>query len=136
MKKNRVVVDMNQYGIETVVVANFDELESIRHRFNTSPDNTFFNGEGKAAMYEWLLGSVRDEDTYFNKHLELVSSSNERWLNFLADCLILAVLCTCLHGTPIQLIHPDGFEEMKSRFMVSSFSFDTSDFMRQIPSVA
>lgn len=135
MESNRVAVSMDQYGIDTVVVSYFDELERIRHKFNASPDSSFFNGQGKSAMYEWMLTNLRNEDAYFNKHLDLVSPTNERWLNFLDDCAIFAVLSACLHGTPIYLIHPDKFERMRSRTKANSSSVSASELMQQLPTV-
>ena len=135
MKNNRVAVSMDQYGIDTVVVSNLDELEAIRHKFNTLQDKSFFNGRGKAAMYESMLIALRKEDVYFNKHLKLVSPSNKRWLNFLDDCVILAVLSACVHNTPIYLIHPDKFDGMKSRSLASSSVTHADELMQQLPSV-
>lgn len=133
MKNNRVAVSMNQYGIDTVVVSYFDELEEIRKKFETLPDNSFFNGQGKVAMYESTLASLRKEDAYFNKHLDLVSPSNKRWLKFLDDCVILAVLSACVHGTPIYLIRPDQFEGMRSRSKASTSSVSSTELMGQLP---
>lgn len=135
MKNNRVAISMNQYGIDTVVVSYFDELERIRHKFNASPDSSFFNGKGKAAMYEWMLTNLRIEDAYFNENLDLVSQTNKRWLNFLDDCAIFAVLSACLHGTPIYLIHPDKFEGSRSRSKANSSTVNASELMQQLPTV-
>jgi len=114
-KREKSAVVMRRYGINTVVLTDHSELEATVELFSTTPDTEWFEGKGKAYMYKELLARLQAEDRYFEAYTQQAVSSNPRWRNFLDDCVILAALGAILYGSPIELIHPEKWDQMVGR---------------------
>jgi hypothetical protein len=80
--------------------------------FKEDPDSAWCDGLGKKYMYLMLKQNLLAEDAYFESHIDEAVTSNERWMNFMDDCAIYAVLNEVLTGEPIKLVHPSCFDDI------------------------
>lgn len=111
-KPAKSAVPMHRFGINTVVLTEHKGLEAIRKRFKRAPDTAWAGGKGKTYMYQQLLSNLLAEDRYFDANPQQAVSSNPRWNDFMDDCVILAVLDAVLNGAPMELMHPDNWNQL------------------------
>ncbi len=103
-------VSMFKFGIKTVVLVEHQRLEWYLNEYKTQPDFRFGCGLGKKKMYELYKKILPKEDEYFDINPDEAVSTNQRWLDFCDDCIILATLGSYLNGTQILLVHPDSYD--------------------------
>lgn len=103
---------MDCLKIKTVVLTNHDDLLYMHKCFKEDPDSAWCDGLGKKYMYLMLKQNLLAEDAYFESHIDEAVTSNERWMNFMDDCAIYAVLNEVLTGEPIKLVHPSCFDDI------------------------
>jgi hypothetical protein len=114
-KPVKSAVDMNRYGINTVVLTEHEGLEAMYKRFESTPDASWGEGKGKAYMFQQLLSRLQAEDRYFDANPKQAVASNPRWRDFMDDCVILAVLGAVVHDMPLVLMHPTNWEQCVKR---------------------
>jgi hypothetical protein len=110
-----IAIDMEQYGIDSVVLTTSAELEKLIDDLKSLPDSHWAGGQGKQYMLTTLCANLPQQDAFFNQHLAAITSDNQRWKNFCDDCVILAALNVVLHKRPIHLLHPDSFKQLRDR---------------------
>jgi len=108
-------VNMNRYGINTAVLTDHKNLEAMRWRLESTPDASWGEGKGKAYMFQQLLPELQAEDRYFDANPKQAVVSNPRWRDFMDDCVILAVLGAVVHDMPLELMHPDSWDQYVKR---------------------
>ena len=113
-------IPMDRFGIKTLALTPHRKIEDIRDKFIHSPDNSWFSGCGKKVMHKFLKSSLLDEDAYFNEHLDEAISTNQRWTNFIDDCVIFAVLDMIVNQGQLILLHPSSYEEYSFANKISS----------------
>jgi len=100
---------MGQFGIKATVMTPHETLEYLRDKLESDPDKSWCDGRGKKFMHSKLKQALIKEDAYFDAHLEEAVSTNQRWIDFMDDCAIFAVLSSVLSGNPLGLLHPSCF---------------------------
>jgi len=117
MKKKRELqevwsaVPMHALGISVVVLTEHKRLEETRSEFLQKPDSIWMGGRGKNHMRNYLDVALRAQDKYFDQNPLEAVSENQRWNDFLDDCVIYAVLCSVLDDEPLALLHPSVWNE-------------------------
>jgi len=101
---------MQRLGINTVVLTPQENLERLRQEYLCKPDRVWGNGRGKTYMRDQLAAALKAEDEYFDRNPSLAVEGNQRWVDFMDDCVIYAVLCSVLDDEPLALLHPSCWE--------------------------
>jgi len=114
-KPAKSAVNMNLYGINTVVLTEHEELEAMYKRFESRPDTSWAEGKGKAYFFQQLLPYLQAEDRYFDANPKQAVASNARWHDFMDDCVVLAVLGAVVHDMPLVLMHPTNWQQCVKR---------------------
>ena len=104
-------VIMDSYGIESVILTEHENLQSLIDDFKESDDSKWLCGLGKNALYDHLHKQLKKEDKYFNKNPQKMKTNNHRWRNYCDDCIILVALGNVLFENPIKLLLPQAYEE-------------------------
>lgn len=99
-------IPMNRFGIKTIAVAPHLSLVEARAKFIKDPDWTWCDGKGKKFMHRMLRQKLLLEDAYFEEHIDQAINSNQRWNDFIDDCVIFAVLDEVITSNPMILLHP------------------------------
>ncbi len=100
MKKNdTVVINMTQYGINTFVETTEKKINFYLNEYKTQPDKRFGGGVGKKALMAFTFDCIQKEDIFFTKNLFAVITMQERWQDFLEDCIIYATLHAHFNNT-------------------------------------
>lgn len=115
MKKEQAysLVPMERFGIKTVVLTQHESLDEIRDKFENDPDWTWCGGHGKKFMHQMLKKSLLAEDAYFDAHIDQAVNSNQRWSDFMDDCVLYAVLDSVINEAPMMLIHPSCVDNIR-----------------------
>jgi len=122
MKKSKTkhsAVSLAELGINTVVLTPHVNIEKIFKKFENEPDFIWADGKGKNFLYESLLETLKDEDSVFTKSPEIAEKTPKRWLNFMHDCVIFAVLHSVVKGQPLRLLHPSCFTNPEPKMKLS-----------------
>lgn len=101
---------MDCLNIKTMVLASHDYLVYMHKCFKEDPDSVWCDGLGKKYLHLMLKDNLLAEDAYFENHIEEAVVTNQRWVNFMDDCAIYAVLNEVMTGEPIKLLHPSCFD--------------------------
>lgn len=115
-KQQMSAVPMHRFGINSVVLTPHKDLEALCHKLTSTPD--FHWGEGgmgKAYLHQQLHSQLKTEDSYFEANLHEADPSNQRWVNFMDDCVIFAVLDAVINDEPLQLMHPTSWDKFIKR---------------------
>lgn len=110
-KTEHSAIDMSSFGINMTVLTPHSRLDKMREQFINAPDETWFFGKGKQALYNYLKKQLHDEDMHFNKIFPNIENEKKRWIAFNDDCVIFAVLSSVLYGAPVYLVHPAAFKK-------------------------
>ncbi len=104
-------VVMDHYGIDSVILTEHENLQNLIDKFQDSDDSKWLYGQGKKALYDLLQKNLKQENNYFNKKRQKMNASNQRWIDFCNDCVILVALGNVLYEHPILLMHPQAYEK-------------------------
>ena len=85
-------IPMDRFGINTLAITQHEFLIEAREKFLNDPDWTWCEGRGKKYMHQILKENLLAEEAYFEAHIEEAIEGNQRWMNFIDDCVIYAVL--------------------------------------------
>lgn len=100
MKKNdTVVIDMTQYGINTLVGTTEKKINFYLNEYKTQPDKRFGDGVGKKSLMAFTFDAIQKEDIFFSKNSFAVIIMQEHWQDFLEDCIIYATLDAHFNNT-------------------------------------
>jgi hypothetical protein len=116
-------ISMAELGIDSVVLTPHENLEKILVEFNNEPDFIWAGGKGKKFLYESLYETLKHEDSVFTATPSITKENPKRWVNFMDDCVIFAVLHSVLTDQPIKLIHPSCFTNSDKKKLI----IDTSE---------
>jgi hypothetical protein len=105
-------IPMDRFGIRTLAVTQHESLVKAREKFLNDPDWTWCGGKGKKFMHKMLKKNLLDEDAYFDAHIDEAVDTNQRWNDFIDDCIIFAVLDEVITNNPVQLLHPSCAEKV------------------------
>jgi|GEM_PF-1797611 len=108
-------IAMTVHGINAHVLATHAELDSIRLALLTLPDNVWGGGKGKRYAQQQLHLRLKEENAYFIGNPAMVSEDNDRWSEFMDDCIFFAVLHSVVTGAPIILVHPEQWNDASSK---------------------
>ena len=101
---------MSSFGINTVVMTQHSKMDWYLNEYLTQPDSLFGGGLGKKELLRRLEYLLPKEDQYFDFHPDQAITTNQRWVNFCEDCIVLATLAAFLEEKNILLIHPDSYK--------------------------
>jgi hypothetical protein len=105
-------IPMERFGIQTLVLTRHQQLIGIREAFLNDPDWSWCGGKGKQFMHQMLKKTLLVEDAYFETHIDEAIDSNQRWVDFMDDCVIFAVLDEVITSNPLLLLHPSCFDNI------------------------
>ncbi len=108
MKKNdTVVINMTQYGINTLVETTEKKINFYLNEYKTQPDKRFGGGVGKKALMAFTFEAIQKEDIFFSENLNAAMTMPQRWDDFLEDCIIYATLHSHFNNTaPMTILEP------------------------------
>ena len=98
-----IYIDMTGYGITTIVGATQEKIDWYMNAYATQPDKRFGDGVGKKKLMTYTLKCIQREDRYFNQSPVLPALEQQRWLDFLEDCIIFATLHSFFNKVPVPL---------------------------------
>ena len=111
-QKSYSAIPMDRFGIKTLVLTQHQQLIDIRKAFINDPDWSWCGGRGKRFMHQMLKKDLMAEDAYFEAHIDEAIESNPRWVNFMDDCVIFAVLDEVITSNPLLLLHPSCIDNV------------------------
>ena len=80
MKKNdTVVINMTQYGINTLVETTEKKINFYLNEYKTQPDKRFGGGVGKKALMAFTFEAIQKEDIFFSENLNGFFHSTYRY---------------------------------------------------------
>ena len=108
MKKNEILVSisMESFGINCSVLTEDETVQAYCREYSKIPDSKWYGGRGKKFLHKILKQRLQVEDAYFDTHIHEAITTNDRWNNFMKDCVMLAALDHVITARPIKLIHP------------------------------
>jgi hypothetical protein len=133
--KQRCAISMESFGISTVVMTSIEKIQWIEDQYNSQPDWTWCDGRGKKYLHESLKAELKLQDSYFNKHSDLVNEQSEEWGDFCEDCILLFVLDALLLNKPYELIHPDTYAANISHAAIDATGGMHPELISDIPVV-
>ena len=98
------ILDMRCYGIQTFVRTTAERIDWYMNEYETQPDILFGGGLGKKNLMDHTLSCILREDLYFTKFQFAFAIEQQRWLDFLEDCMIYATLHCYLNGAFMPLL--------------------------------
>ena len=101
---------MSSFGINTVVMTKHSKMDWYLNEYLVQPDSRFGCGLGKKELLRRLEYLLPKEDKYFDSHPNQAVGTNQRWVDFCEDCIVLATLAAFLKKKNILLIHPDAYK--------------------------
>ena len=104
-------IPMSRFGIQTLVLTQHQQLIDIREAFLNDPDWSWCDGKGKQFMHQMLKKDLMAEDAYFETNIDEAIESNQRWVDFMNDCVIFAVLDEVITSNPL-LLHPSCIDNV------------------------
>lgn len=105
MKANdTVVIDMTQYGINTMVGATAKKIDFYLNAYKTKADKKFGGGVGKKNLMSFTYKSIIKEDMFFSDNLNAAIEQPQRWEDFLEDCVVYATLHSHFNNAALPLI--------------------------------
>lgn len=105
-------IPVERFGIQTLVLTQHQQLNEMREAFLNDPDWSWCGGKGKQFMHRMLKKTLLLEDAYFEAHIDEAINSNQRWLDFMDDCVIFAVLDEVVTNNPLLLLHPSCYDSV------------------------
>ena len=105
-------IPMSRFGIQTLVLTQHQQLIDIREAFLNDPDWSWCDGKGKQFMHQMLKKDLMAEDAYFETNIDEAIESNQRWVDFMDDCVIFAVLDEVITSNPLLLLHPSCIDNV------------------------
>jgi hypothetical protein len=105
-------IPMSRFGIQTLVLTQHQQLIDIREAFLNDPDWSWCDGKGKQFMHQMLKKDLMAEDAYFETNIDEAIESNQRWVDFMNDCVIFAVLDEVITSNPLLLLHPSCIDNV------------------------
>ena len=134
-KKQPCAVSMTDLGISTVILTDKEGIEKVLYEYEAAPDHVWCDGRGKRYMYLMLKQALQSKDAHFNKHPELINQSNQDWVDFCDDCLLLYALDAFLYEKPIMLIHPESYAQQLQSTKYDATGGDMPKLIEGIPIV-
>ena len=110
---------MAELGIVSVVLTPHENLEKILVEFKNEPDFIWAGGKGKKFLFESLYETLKHEDSVFTATPSIAKENPKRWVNFMDDCVIFAVLHSVVKGQPLRLLHPSCFTNPEPKMKLS-----------------
>jgi hypothetical protein len=111
-------IPMERFGIQTIVLTQHQQLIEIREAFLNDPDWSWCGGKGKKFMHQMLKKTLLVEDAYFDANIDEAIDSNQRWLDFIHDCVIFAALDEVVTSSPLLLLHPSCYDSVSHSKML------------------
>ena len=105
-------IPMSRFGIQTLVLTQHQQLIDIREAFLNDPDWSWCDGKGKQFMHQMLKKDLMAEDAYFETNIDEAIESNQRWVDFMNDCVIFAVLDEVITSNPLLLLQPSCIDNV------------------------
>jgi hypothetical protein len=112
-------ISMAELGIVSVVLTPHENLEKILVEFKNEPDFIWAGGKGKKFLFESLYETLKHEDSVFTATPSIAKENPKRWVNFMDDCVIFAVLHSVVKGQPLRLLHPSCFTNPEPKMKLS-----------------
>jgi hypothetical protein len=125
-----IAVSMIPHGIKMVVKSTTDFVDRIIDELEqlTASDRQ------KAIEYEQKLkNKLLREDAFFNKYPKAALVQKQRWSNFCNLCVDYAALKAVLYQEPIYLVHPDQYDEQRSKSLIDLSSHGVIDLIPDVP---
>jgi hypothetical protein len=98
-------ISMLPFGINTVVGTSQAKIDMYFNKFATEPDHLIGAGAGKNLFLQQLKQELIQLDKFFEKSLKNGVLHKQRWIDFMEDCVILAVLDSYMNKTKIQMFN-------------------------------
>lgn len=114
MKKS---IDMRVYGITTVVVTTQKDIDEILYEFTCNPRNIPHWRSEKLMLLNYLKFVLTHEDKYFNIAMHVSNSDEQRWADFMADCVVYSCLHSHLNGISVPAKDSYGLEAEVNGFI-------------------
>ena len=105
-------IPMDRFGIKTLAITQHEFLLKAREKFLNDPDWTWCGGRGKKFMHQMLKNNLLVEDAYFETHIDEAVNTNQRWNDFINDCVIFSALDEVVTSNPVLLLHPSCIDNI------------------------
>ena len=119
-QSKQVVISMLKFDIKTFVVASKKQMNWYRKEFMTQPDKRFGGGVGKNGLLSRYKVALPEEDAFFDEDPLHRLIYQQRWDEFLSDCVAMACLHEFLTKEPIEFIDQEIINKDLKAIPVSS----------------
>ena len=108
----RVAIAMHPLGLDMIVNTSHGEIMEAVTLFMTTDDSAWGGGRGKRHLLSVMTKILVCEDRFFTYNLDAADSSNDRWVEFCNDCVILAALNLVVNEVPVPIVHPSEYQDL------------------------
>jgi hypothetical protein len=125
-----IAVNMIPHGIGAVIKTTTKIVDEMIFGF----EELILGNKEKAINYHAKIkNKLLKEDAFFNCHPKAAKVQKERWENFCDLCVDFAALNAVLYKEPIYLVHPEQFEDQRSRSLLDLSSPGGLDLIPDVP---
>ena len=115
-KTEKKVIDMSIYGLSTVVHTTQEELDAIKFIFMNNPRKIAGWNGLKKELLNYLGFVILKEDQYFSLAKTVSKKDEQRWADFMEDCLNYSCLHSHLNEIDVPARNSNGLQAEISHF--------------------
>jgi hypothetical protein len=119
-QSKQVVISMLKFKIKAFVATNKKKMDWYRKEFMTQPDKRFGGGVGKKGLLSHYKVALPEEDAFFEQDPLNCLIYQQRWDEFLSDCVAMACLHEFLTKEPIEFVDQEIVNKNLKAIPVSS----------------
>jgi len=111
-----LAIDMSIYGLSTVVLTTQENLDAMKFEFTNNPRKISKWNKVKKELLSYLEFVILNEDRYFSFSKTVRKEDEQRWADFLEDCVNYSCLHSHLKGIDVPARNSNGLKAEVSHF--------------------
>jgi hypothetical protein len=111
-----LAIDMSIYGLSTVVLTTQENLDAMKFEFTNNPRKISKWNKVKKELLSYLEFVILNEDRYFSLSKTVRKEDEQRWADFLEDCVNYSCLHSHLKGIDVPARNSNGLKAEVSHF--------------------
>jgi hypothetical protein len=105
-----LAIDMSIYGLSTVVLTTQENLDAMKFEFTNNPRKISKWNKVKKELLIYLEFVIHNEDRYFSLSKTVRKEDEQRWADFLEDCVNYSCLHSHLNGIDVPARKSNGLK--------------------------
>ena len=105
-----LAIDMSIYGLSTVVLTTQENIDAMKFEFMNNPRRISKWNKVKKELLIYLEFVILNEDRYFSLSKTVRKEDEQRWADFLEDCVNYSCLHSHLEGIDVPARNSNGLK--------------------------